>query len=477
MEKSYFKTELQGDMLQHHPNNPRKNLGDLTELKKSIAKNGILQNLTVIPVDAEGDDVDIDKAVCYYVLIGNRRFEAGKDIVKSFPVTVIEGLSQREQLSIMLEENMQRSDLTIIEQAEGFQMMLDLGESVQDIVEKTGFSETTVYHRLNIAKLDKKTLEKKYNDSEFQLSLTDLYELERLKNKKDRNKILKEARNSREIKRLVDTALTNQKREENCKLVISRLEDRGVDKMPDKLAKEYYYSDEWDNLRSYNLDQIKDSVKTKGIPASTKDRPVYYKVCGQYAGIPFRIEVYRKKDKEDLKPSKWEIENQKRKKKEKILEDKKKEIDAELRLCITKILRKSLQSEKGNIENCEKLWDVIIDEWRSISKTELIYSWSTKTWQNMNEEDRRPFQELWEQAQPCLLDQMMISIINAAMNASLLDYSGIIRNTAKKCYISTFEFLEDLYEYHIPDEYKDFMNGKGAAWKEAENVMQEMKDE
>ena len=69
------------------------------------------------------------------------------------------------------------------------------------------------------------------------------------------------------------------------------------------------------------------------------------------------------------------------------------------------------------------------------------------------------------------------SLDTVITNAVIIDYSGIIRNTAKKCYISTFEFLEDLYEYHIPDEYKDFMNGKGAAWKEAENVMQEMKDE
>ena len=34
--------------LEHHPENPRKDLGDLTELTESIRKNGIMQNLTVI---------------------------------------------------------------------------------------------------------------------------------------------------------------------------------------------------------------------------------------------------------------------------------------------------------------------------------------------------------------------------------------------------------------------------------------------
>ena len=35
-----------------HPENPRKDLGDLTEMSESIKKNGVLQNLTVIPKDA-----------------------------------------------------------------------------------------------------------------------------------------------------------------------------------------------------------------------------------------------------------------------------------------------------------------------------------------------------------------------------------------------------------------------------------------
>lgn len=37
------------DEIYPHPDNPRKNLGDLTELAESIRKNGIMQNLTVIP--------------------------------------------------------------------------------------------------------------------------------------------------------------------------------------------------------------------------------------------------------------------------------------------------------------------------------------------------------------------------------------------------------------------------------------------
>ena len=37
------------DKLVHHPNNPREDVGDITELTESIKANGIMQNLTVVP--------------------------------------------------------------------------------------------------------------------------------------------------------------------------------------------------------------------------------------------------------------------------------------------------------------------------------------------------------------------------------------------------------------------------------------------
>ena len=42
-------TEIELEKIHAHPQNPRKDLGDLTELAESIRKNGIMQNLTVIP--------------------------------------------------------------------------------------------------------------------------------------------------------------------------------------------------------------------------------------------------------------------------------------------------------------------------------------------------------------------------------------------------------------------------------------------
>ena len=68
-----------------HPDNPRKDLGDVTELAESMKKHGVMQNLTVIPASAltadPEDQPDADKVSVisdFHALIGHRRLEAIK---------------------------------------------------------------------------------------------------------------------------------------------------------------------------------------------------------------------------------------------------------------------------------------------------------------------------------------------------------------------------------------------------------------
>ena len=57
-------TMIPVNMLEHHPENPRKDLGDLTELTASIKKNGIMQNLTVVP-DMDNSKYLVRSARCW----------------------------------------------------------------------------------------------------------------------------------------------------------------------------------------------------------------------------------------------------------------------------------------------------------------------------------------------------------------------------------------------------------------------------
>ena len=184
-----------------HPDNPRKDLGDLEEMRESIREHGIMQNLTVIP---EGTK--------YKILIGHRRYAASEGILDELPCVVVNYLTYAQQVSIMLAENMQRSDLTYVEQAHGFQMMMDLGETVETISQKTGFSKATVKHRLAINELDPEALEeaKKF----FQPTISDFIALEKVKDLERRNEILSLADSSKDLQESVEDYVKEMKEQE-----------------------------------------------------------------------------------------------------------------------------------------------------------------------------------------------------------------------------------------------------------------------
>ena len=169
------------DRLFPHSDNPRKDLGDLSELAASIKASGVLQNLTVVPDEPDNPDTD------YTIIIGHRRYAAAKIAgLTELPCIVVE-MSEREQLQTMLVENMQRSDLTVYEQAQGFQMMLNMGDSVAEIAEKSGFSQTTIRRRVKLLDLDRQKFQKAESRG---ATLNDYLELDKLDSPEDKNKAL-----------------------------------------------------------------------------------------------------------------------------------------------------------------------------------------------------------------------------------------------------------------------------------------------
>lgn len=170
---------IDADKLVPHPDNPRKKLGDLTELADSIRAVGIMQNLTVVPFE--------DK---YRILIGHRRCAAAKEAgLTELPCAVVD-IPEKDQIEIMLLENMQRSDLTVLEEAQGLQLMMEMGNSIRDICEKTGFSESKVRHRVKMGELDQKVLQKKFEECQ-NISIMDLQKLEQIKDLARKDKVLK----------------------------------------------------------------------------------------------------------------------------------------------------------------------------------------------------------------------------------------------------------------------------------------------
>ena len=215
--------------LHPHPDNPRKELGDLTELAASIKENGIFQNLTVIPghylnsreyiakcVDEGGDAAAAaaawtPKAVWssndYTIIIGHRRAAAAQQAgLFEVPCVVVE-MDEREQLQTMMIENMQRSDLTTYEQAQGFQLMLDLGDTVEQVASKSGFSQSTIRRRVKLLSLDRDA----FRRAELRgATLSDYAELDKIESVEGKNKAL-EALGTQNFRRVMQDILEKQK--------------------------------------------------------------------------------------------------------------------------------------------------------------------------------------------------------------------------------------------------------------------------
>ncbi|PKM67100.1 MAG: chromosome partitioning protein ParB [Firmicutes bacterium HGW-Firmicutes-2] len=185
------------EKLNSHPLNPRKqsyiNQPELKELEESIKENGVMQNLTVVPWYSQitgvgADEPEQQERMGYLVVIGNRRLAAAKNAgLKELPC-MITTMDKKTQVAIMLMENMQRADLTLIEQAEGFQMMMDLGETFSSISTMTGLSESTVRRRAKLLELDKEALTESVERGG---SITDYVELDKVKDPELKNKVLK----------------------------------------------------------------------------------------------------------------------------------------------------------------------------------------------------------------------------------------------------------------------------------------------
>ncbi|HEY2088568.1 MAG TPA: ParB/RepB/Spo0J family partition protein [Mycobacterium sp.] len=139
--------EIEIGLIHAHKSNPRHDLGSVTELAASIKAQGLIEPLIVAP---SGDDFG------FVLIAGHRRLEAGRKAkLTMLPCIVRADLTgDAEQLEAMLVENLQRTNLTAVEEAEGYQALLEFPDyTIQRITKATGRSAKTVKQRLQIAEL------------------------------------------------------------------------------------------------------------------------------------------------------------------------------------------------------------------------------------------------------------------------------------------------------------------------------------
>ncbi len=136
-----------------NPDQPRRYFDDenINELAESIKELGIIQPLTVI-----------DKNNGFYELVsGERRLRAAQVAgLERVPCVIISPTDEEKEL-IMLVENIQREDLTYIEEARAYKKIIDSHNLTQtELAEKIGKKQSTISNKLRLLRLGDEVLDK-----------------------------------------------------------------------------------------------------------------------------------------------------------------------------------------------------------------------------------------------------------------------------------------------------------------------------
>lgn len=139
-------TQIPADKILPNPFQPRKNFDGpaLEEMSQSIKQYGILQPITVRKVSP----------TLYELIAGERRLRAAKHAgLEKIPAIVVE-MSDSDSAAVALVENLQRQDLSFMEEAEAYSALIAIhGFTQEQIAAKLGKNQSTIANKLRLLRL------------------------------------------------------------------------------------------------------------------------------------------------------------------------------------------------------------------------------------------------------------------------------------------------------------------------------------
>ena len=136
------------EFVTRNPRNPRRMFAEteLEDLAQSIKEHGVVQPIVVRPAPGQPDHFEL--------IAGERRWRASQRAgVDTIPV-IVRDVDDRVALEIAIIENVQRADLNAVEEALGYQQLIDNHEYTQnDLAQVIGKSRSHVANTLRLLKL------------------------------------------------------------------------------------------------------------------------------------------------------------------------------------------------------------------------------------------------------------------------------------------------------------------------------------
>ena len=206
------------DKITPNPANPRNHVGDVTELADSIRALGILEPLVIAPGNV--------------LIAGHRRLAAARAAgLTTVPALLRDDLdTPARQIEAMLVENVQRTDLTVMEEAHAYQALLDFdGYTPAKVAKATGRGLKTVKGRIKLTKLPTAATERLDSG---EISLADAETLLTFLDDPEAYKKVAAALGTRDFRWVVENLRATMKRRAQHAKDVKALTDAGITVVP-----------------------------------------------------------------------------------------------------------------------------------------------------------------------------------------------------------------------------------------------------
>ncbi len=182
----------------------------ITELAESIKEHGVIQPILVRRI--------ADK---YEIIAGERRYKASLLAGKKTIPAIISDLNDKDSAEVALIENVQRQDLTPIEEAVSYRRILDMGYLTQEqLAEKLGKNQSTISNKLRLLNLDDDVQEALLDEKISERHARSLLKLDsKQKQREILNRIITERLTVKKTDELITNILTGKTEQENSSTV------------------------------------------------------------------------------------------------------------------------------------------------------------------------------------------------------------------------------------------------------------------
>ena len=222
----------------------------LNELAESIRQHGIIQPLVLRKI---GDK--------YEIIAGERRYKASYIAGLTKVPAVIIDLNDNESAEVAIVENIQRKDLSPIEEAKSYKKLLDRGYLTQDqLASRMGKNQSTVSNKLRLLNLDEKVQDALLNNK---ISERHARSLLKLDNKEEQKKVLDEIIEKRLNVRDTEDLINRKLNGEEEFINIPNLSNTGIEETFDSnnipnISNDYKNEEEIEKIPTFSSNPIKE---------------------------------------------------------------------------------------------------------------------------------------------------------------------------------------------------------------------------